>query len=101
MRKFALALAALACSFGLLIAGEVAFVKYDADKKELTVKDGDKEKVLKVTDKTTFKRGDKDVPNDKGIESLGKMKEGKGKLEVTVEKDTVTEIKMVGGKKKN
>ncbi len=100
MRKFALALAAFACSFGLLVAGEVMFVKYDADKKELTVKDGDKEKTLKVTDKTVFKKGDKDVPSDKGMEALGKMKEGKSKLEVTVEKDTVTEIKMVAGKKK-
>jgi hypothetical protein len=100
MRKFALALAALACSFGLLVAGEVMFVKYDADKKELTVKDGDKEKVLHVTDKTTFKRGDKDVPSEKGMEMLPKMKKD-SKLEVTVEKDTVTEIKIKGGKKKD
>jgi hypothetical protein len=99
MRKFALGLAALVFSIGLVIAGEVGFVKYDADKKEITVKDGDKEKVLKITDKTTFKRGDKDVPSDKGLEALGKMKEGKGKLEVTTDKDNVTEIKFAGKKK--
>lgn len=99
MRKFALGLAALVFSIGLVIAGEVSFVKYDADKKEITVKDGDKEKVLKITDKTTFKRGDKDVPSDKGLEALGKMKEGKGKLEVTTDKDNATEIKLPGKKK--
>lgn len=100
MRKFALAVVALAFSFGMLVAGEVLFVKYDGDKKELTVKDGDKEKVLKVTDKTTFKRGDKDVPSDKGLETLGKLKD-KAKLEVTAEKDSATEIKFVGKKKAN
>lgn len=100
MRKFALAVVALVFSFGMLVAGEVLFVKYDADKKELTVKDGDKEKTLKVTDKTTFKAGDKDVPSDKGFERLGKLKD-KAKLEVTAEKDTATEIKFQGKKKAN
>lgn len=100
MRKFALALAALACSFGLLVAGEVMFVKYDADKKELTVKDGDKEKVLKVTDKTTFKRGDKDMASDKGMEQLGKQKKD-SKFEVTADKDNATEIKFKGKKGSN
>jgi hypothetical protein len=99
MRKFALGLAALVFSIGLVIAGEVTFVKYDTDKKELTVKDGDKEKVLKITDKTTFKAGDKDVPSDKALERLGKSKEGKTKLEVTTDKDNVTEIKFQAKKK--
>ncbi len=99
MRKFALAAFALVCSFGLVIAGEVVFMKYDDAKKELTVKDGDKEKTIKITDKTTFKRGDKDVPADKAIPSFSKMKEGKSKFEVTVDKDTATEIKFAGKKK--
>jgi hypothetical protein len=100
MRKFALAAFALLCSIGLVIAGEVVFVKYDEGKKELTVKDGDKEKTIKITDKTTFKRGDKDVPADKALPAFTKMKEGKTKLEVTVDKDTATEIKLPMGKKK-
>lgn len=100
MRKFALAALALLCSFGLVIAGEVVFVKYNEDKKELTVKDGDKEVTLKITDKTTFKRGDKDVPADKALPILAKGKEGKSKYEITTDKDTATEIKFVGGKKK-
>ena len=102
MRKFALAALALFCSIGLVIAGEVVFVKYDGDKKELTVKDGDKEKTLKVTDKTTFKMvgkdGDMDVAAEKGTARLGKMKE-KQKLEVTTDKDNATEIKFLGKKK--
>lgn len=101
MRKFALAAVALVCSFGLVVAGEVLFVKYDETKKELTVKDGDKEKTVKITDKTTFKRGDKDVPADKALPSFAKMKEGKTKLEITTDKDNATEIKLPAGKKKN
>ncbi len=100
MRKFALAALALFCSIGLVIAGEVVFVKYNDDKKELTVKDGDAEKTIKITDKTTFKRGDKDVPADKAIASFAKMKEGKTKFEVTVDGDNATEIKFKMGKKK-
>lgn len=99
MRKFALAALALFCSLGLVIAGEVTFVKYNEDKKELTVKDGDKEVTLKITDKTTFKRGDKDVPADKALPAFAKMKEGKSKFEVTTDKDTATEIKFPGKKK--
>lgn len=99
MRKFALAALALFCSIGLVIAGEVTFVKFDETKKELTVKDGDKEVTLKITDKTTFKRGDKDVPADKALPSFTKMKEGKSKFEVTTDKGTATEIKFPGKKK--
>ena len=91
---------------GLALAGEVTFLSYDKDKKELKVKDGDDTKTFKVTDKTTFKRGEKDVSNEKGIEALEKMNDnektkGKAKFEITTDKDNVTEIKMKGGKKKN
>ncbi len=99
MRKFALAVCAMFASIGLVLAGEVVFVKYDKEKKEITVKDGDKEKTYKITDKTTFKRGDKDVPADKALPSLEKLKEGKSKMDLTSEKDEVTEIKFAGKKK--
>jgi heterodisulfide reductase subunit C len=98
MRKFALAITALCCTFGLVLAGEVVFVKFDKEKKELTVKEGDKEKTYKITDKTVFKRGDKDVPAEKALPAFEKMKEGKSKFELTAEKDNVTEIKMAGKK---
>jgi hypothetical protein len=105
MRKFLLAALALFVSVGLTLAGQVTFLGYDKDKKELKVKDGDKEKTLKVTGDTKFKRGDMDLANDKGIMALEKMADsdkakGKAKIEVTTDGDKVTEIKMTAGKKK-
>lgn len=101
MRKFLLAALALFLSVGLTLAAQVTFLGYDKDKKELKVKDGDKEMTLKVTSDTKFKRGDMDVPNDKGLTALEKMdgnekQKGKAKFEITTDGDKVTEIKMKG-----
>jgi hypothetical protein len=106
MRKFMLAALALFVSVGLTLAGQVTFLGYDKDKKELKVKDGDKEKTLKVSSDTKLKRGDMDVDSEKGMAALEKMEgnektKGKAKLEVTTDGDKVTEIKMTAGKKKN
>ena len=106
MRKFVLAGVALFFTVGLVLAAEVTFVSYDKEKKELTVKDSDnKETTYKVTDKTEFKRGDKDVPNDKGIERLEKMEEGgksKGrtKFDIETDKKTVKSLTFRAGKGK-
>jgi hypothetical protein len=110
MRKFVLAGVALFFTVGLVLAAEVTFMKYDKDKKELTVKDkDDKEMTVKVTEKTAFKikgkdGGEKDLPNDKGIERLEKMEEGgkakgKAKFDIEVEKKEAKEITFRGGKK--
>ena len=104
MRKFLLAALALFLSVGLTLAAQVTFLGYDKDKKELKVKDGNKEKTLKVDSDTKFKRGDMDVPNDKGLTALEKMdsnekQKGKAKLDITTDGDKVTEIKMQGRKK--
>jgi hypothetical protein len=106
MRKFITAALALFVCVGLTLAGQVTFLGYDKEKKELKVKDGDKEKTLKVSSDTKFKRGDMDVDNAKGMEALEKMDgnekvKGKGKLDVTTDGDKVTEIKMQGKKGKN
>ena len=106
MRKYVLAAVACVFTVGLALAGEVTFLGYDKEKKELKVKDGDDTKTYKVTDKTTFKRGDKDMPSEKGIEALEKMNDnektkGKAKFEITTDKDNVTEVKLKAGKKKN
>src|SRR4051812_29084774 len=65
MRKLALAIATMLFMAGLVVAAEVTIIKYDKDKKEVTVKDGEKEKTYKITDKTKFsvttKDGDKDL----------------------------------------
>src|SRR4029078_9405774 len=76
MRKFVLSILALFVCVGLTIAANVKFVKYDEDKKALTVKDGDKEKTYTVSDKTKFTNNGngKEIANDKGIDRLKKMK---------------------------
>ncbi|MFO0937542.1 MAG: hypothetical protein U0798_13610 [Gemmataceae bacterium] len=106
MRKFLLAALAFCFSIGLALAGSVTFLGYDKEKKELKVKEGDAEKTYKVSDSTKFKRGDMDVPNEKGMAALEKMDgnektKGKAKLDITTDGDKVTEIKMTAGKKKN
>ena len=100
MRKLIVAALSLMLSARLLLAAPVLFVSYDKEKKELKVKDGDKETTYKLNDKTTYKMGDKDVPADKVGDALSKLKEGKSKLEITAEKDVATEVKFVRGKAK-
>jgi len=98
MRKFVLAALSMMLAVGFSFAAAVTFVKFEDDK--LTVKEGDKEATYKVTDKTTFKAGDKAIDDaEKAKKMLAKMKVGT-KLEVTHDKDAVTEIKFGGGKKK-
>lgn len=113
MRKFALAGLALVLSVGLTVAAQVTFLSYDKEKKELKVKNesGD-EKTYTVSSDTKFKvkgkDGDKDMPNEKGIEALEKLNEnekakGKAKMEVEVDGKKVKEITLsrMGGKKKD
>ncbi len=52
MRKLLLSLICLLFLSGILFAGEVTLVSYDNDKRELVVKEGDKDSTYKVTDKT-------------------------------------------------
>ena len=112
MRKFALAGLALVLSVGLTVAAEVVFLGYDKEKKELKVKDkDDKEVTYTVTSDTKFKMkgkdGEKDVPNEKGIEALEKMDgnekaKGKAKMDIEVDGKKVKELTMrMGGKKKD
>jgi hypothetical protein len=105
MRKFVLAAVALVFTFGFALAADVIFLGYDKDTKELKVKDGDETKTFKITDKTTFKVGEKDYAAEKAIDRLTKMNEnektkGKAKLDVTGAGGKATEIKLRMGKKK-
>jgi hypothetical protein len=105
MRKALLSLAALAFMAGLVVAAEVTVVKYDKDKKEVTVKDGDKEKTYKITDTTKVTVTDKDGNKTEGkvedltqrLERAGKAdaggKRGAMKLDITTEGDKITEVK--------
>jgi hypothetical protein len=96
MRKLLLAAFAVLMSAGLSLAGEVMFVSYDKDKKEVKVKEGTAEKVYKLTDKTVFKNGDKEIKKQEmGFTRLEKMK-ADAKFEITADKDTATEVKFAG-----
>jgi hypothetical protein len=107
MRKVLLSIAALFFMAGLVVAAEVTLVKFDKDKKEITVKDGDKEKTYKVSDKTKFSATDKDgnakeATYEQAEKRLSNEKAwGKMKLDLTADGDKATEIKYKGGKGKN
>lgn len=103
MRKFVLSAAALLLTVGLTLAAQVVLVKFDEEKKTVTVKDKDnKESTYKITDKTVFKAGDKDVPQDKALKALANPKAaGKMKLDITNDGDVLTEVKLPMGKKKD
>lgn len=106
VRKFLSAALLLAATAGLAVAVEVTLVKYDKEKKELTVKEGDEQKVYKLTDKTKTVAVDadgKEMTLDKAAvdKVLGNEKAvGRTKFDITVEKDTITVVKMKGGRKK-
>ena len=101
MRKFVLAAVAMAFTVGLALAVPASIVKLDGDK--LTVKEGKKgeevEKTYKLSDKTKYSEGDKDLDAAKGRARLEKMV-GKGKADFTVEGDSVTVVKFYAPKKK-
>lgn len=98
MRKMILSALSLILTAGLVLAVSVTLVSFDG--KELKVKDGDKESTYKVTDKTVFKAGDKDMTLEQATKSLGNEKAKGRKLEITVDGDKVTEVKSQGRMKK-
>jgi hypothetical protein len=108
MRKFVMSLVMVLFMAGLVYATEVLVVSANVDKKEVTVKDGDKEATYKYTDsiKVTLVV-DKDGNTKDGkladFERRIKGKGGKGgnKIDITVKDGTITEAKFrAGGKKK-
>lgn len=106
MRKLLLALICVFGMSGLIFAAEVTLLKHDADKKEVTVKEGDKEVVYKYNDKTKVtiidNNGDaKEGTLEAAVKILSKEKAlGKLKFEVVTDKDTITELKLKGKKGK-
>ncbi len=96
MRKMLMALICLFFMAGLVIAVEVSVVSYDKEKKELKVKEGKDDKTYKVGEKAKFITTDKDGENAKGsdFETFEKrVTKGKGKLDITVKDDVITEVK--------
>jgi hypothetical protein len=107
MRKLLSALSVFFLMAGLAIAAEVTVVKYDGDKKEVTVKDGEKESTYKISDKVKVTVVDKDGNSSEGkFEDLeNRLKKVKSdskfplKIEITTDKDEITEAKVKKGKK--
>jgi ABC-type glycerol-3-phosphate transport system substrate-binding protein len=105
MRKVMLALSVLFLTVGLALAAPGRLVKYDEDKKEMTVKSGKKgsevEKTYKVTDKTTFTDGDKEITMEEAVKKMTAKKGGKY-IDVTAgDGETAKSVKFLAPKKKN
>lgn len=112
MRKMLISAAMVLFMAGIVYAVEVSVVKYDADKKEVVVKEGDAEKTYKISDKVKVTLVvDKDGNTKEGkfedlekrLKAVKAAKGGRGvKLDITVSGDNITEAKFrSGGKKKN
>ena len=105
MRKLLLSVISVLVMAGLVVAAEVTLVKFDKETKEVTVKDGDAEKVYKITDKTKFSAVDKDgnskeLTYDDAVKGLGNPKAaGRLKFDVTVKDGSITEAKLKARKK--
>lgn len=105
MRKVVLVLCSLFLATRLVSGGEVTLVKFDKDKKEVTVREGTEQKVYKITASTKFTSVDKSgapraLTYDDVLKGLGNPKaEGKLKFDLTTKDGAVVEAKMPGKKK--
>jgi hypothetical protein len=106
MRKMLLAVASLLLMTGLAAAVEVTLLKFDKETKEVTVKEGDAEKLYKITDATKFvgvyKDGNtRDMTYDDAVKGLGNPKaEGALKFDITAKDGEITLAKMPAKKVK-
>lgn len=105
MRKMLFAAVVGLFAAGVVVADPVTLVKYNGDKKEVTVKDKDgKEATYKLTEKTKYLTIDKDGNKKDGdAERAQKMlasdkAAGKAKFDITVKDDEITEL-VTRGKK--
>ncbi len=105
MRKVLLSLACLCFMTGLAVATEVTLLRFDKDKKEVTVKEGEKEATYKITEKTKFTTTDKDgkateMTYESALKGLTSEKSvGRLKFDITTKEDVITEAKMRSRKK--
>ena len=103
MRKVLLSLTAMLLTVGLTLAAPVRLVKFDEDKKVVTVKEGKKgeevEKTYKLNDKTKFFDEDKEIKMEEAVKKMSGDKAVKG-FDLKADGDTATEIKFMAKKKK-
>ena len=106
MRKMLLALGCVLLMCGLAAAVEVTLLKFDKDKKTVTVKEGAAESVYKITDTTRFFAVDSDgrtypMTYDDAVKGLGSPKsEGALKFGVTAKDGAIVEMKLTAKKRR-
>ena len=106
MRKLLLALGCLLLMSGLAAAVEVTLLNFDKEQKEVTVKEGEAEKVYKITDATKFYGVDpegkaREMTYDDAVKGLGNEKaQGRLKFDVTAKGDELVEAKFKARKLK-
>ena len=99
MRKLLLSFGCMLLMTGLVLPAEVTLVKYDGDKKEVTVKEGDVEKTYKLTNDTKYYVLKDGKPENSTVDTAVKIlssekAKGKLKFEITSDKDHITELKL-------
>jgi hypothetical protein len=99
MRKLLTASVCTLLITGIVVAAEVTLVKYDPEKKAVTVKEGDVEKTYHLTDKTkvyVVRDGKAEHATvDTAIKVLSSDRaKGKLKFELTSDKDAIAEMKL-------
>ena len=106
MRKLLLALVCLLLMGGIAAAVEVTLLSFDKDQKQVTVKEGEAEKVYKITDATKFYGVDpegkmREMTYDDAVKGLGHEKsQGALKFDVTVKDDEIVAAKFKAKKLK-
>jgi len=112
MRKLFFAVLAMAFMAGLVVAAEGTLTKVDLDKKEVTVKEGEKENTYKIDDKVkvtlvTGKKGEEKETEGKYSDWEERLKNFKAdakfgnKITFEAKDGKITEVKIRGGGKKN
>ena len=106
MRKLLLVLACLLLLSGIAAAIEVTLVDFDKDKKAVTVKEGEAQKVYRITDATKFYGVDpegkaREMSYDDAVKGLDSPKaENRLKFNITVKGDEIVEAKFAAKKRK-
>jgi hypothetical protein len=99
MRKLLLVLACVLLLSGIAAAVEVTLVSFDKEEKAVTVKEGEAQKVYRITDATKFYGVDpegkaREMTYDDAVKGLGSSKAvNRLKFNVTVKDDEIVEAK--------
>lgn len=106
MRKLLLVLACSLLLSGIAAAVEVTLVSFDTEEKLVTVKEGEAEKVYRITAATKFYGVDpegkaREMTYDDAVKGLGSSKAaGRLKFNVTVKDDEIVDAKFAAKKRK-